>query len=215
MSTTIDVYPTTDYLPLVEETRARTQELFQELYDRHGINALIEVKAFYPSRDKQVQLVPLDVRWSIDLGVGMAYWINGKWDSSSFPSCCERDLIDEVDITRYDDEEPDYPAEMLGQQRPLEFDDFDVSLTQSDLDLLNAQDHYWYEYRNMGGSAVASTGYGLVAVALAEATNGRIASYDYAFNDGHNGDTAEQFLSWWGDEQIAFYGEERFLKARD
>ena len=60
-------------------------------------------------------------------------------------------------------------------------------------------DCYWYEYRNMGGPAVASTGYGLVAAALAEATEGIIALFDSAFDVEHNGESAEQFLAWWGD----------------
>lgn len=46
MSTTIDVYPTTTtHLPLVEETRRRTEELFQQLLDCHGIESTITVRA--------------------------------------------------------------------------------------------------------------------------------------------------------------------------
>ena len=60
------------------------------------------------------------------------------------------------------------------------------------------QDHYWFEYRNFGGPAVASTGYGLAAAALAEASGGIIASFDCAFDCEHNGETAEEFLAWWG-----------------
>lgn len=58
------------------------------------------------------------------------------------------------------------------------------------------------------------TGYGLAAAALAEATDGVIASFDSAFDVEHNGESAEQFLAWWGDKQINFYGPERFLAAR-
>ena len=33
--------------------------------------------------------------------------------------------------------------------------------------------------------------------------------FDGAFgSSGHNGETAERFLAWWGDEQMAFYGKE-------
>lgn len=70
---------------------------------------------------------------------------------------------------------------MLGQIRPLEADDFEGNLTAAQLLQLNQQTHYWYEYRNLGGPAVASNGYGLVAAALAEAAEGRIASMGYAF----------------------------------
>lgn len=49
MSTTIGVYPTTAFMPLVEQTRARTQKLFQYFLNQHGIGSTIEVKAFYPS----------------------------------------------------------------------------------------------------------------------------------------------------------------------
>ena len=87
-------------------------------------------------------------------------------------------------------------------------------MPQATLDLVLAQDHYWYEYRNMGGPAVASTGYGLVAAALAEATDGVIASFDSAFDIEHNGETAEQFLSWWGDRRLTSTEPERFLAAR-
>ena len=52
MSTAIDVYPTVNALPLVEEIRGRTQELFQTLFNRHGIGSTIEVIAFYPSPSK-------------------------------------------------------------------------------------------------------------------------------------------------------------------
>lgn len=40
---------------------------------------------------------------------------------------------------------------------------------------------------------MASTGYGLVAAALAEQTGGLIASWDSAF-DERNGQTAKEFL---------------------
>ena len=72
----------------------------------------------------------------------------------------------------------------------------------------------WYEYRNLGGPAVASTGYGLVAAALAEATNGVIASFDSAFDIEHNGESAQKFLTWWGEKQMTFYGTESFKKSR-
>ena len=62
----------------------------------------------------------------------------------------------------------------------------------------------------MGTEAIASTGYRLVAAVLAEQTNGIIASWDGAF-DKHNVETAEEFLQWWGDEQIARYGLEALL----
>lgn len=62
----------------------------------------------------------------------------------------------------------------------------------------------------MGASAVASTGYGLSIAALAEATDGVIASWDSAFDSKHNGETAEQFLAWWGDERLDYFGPSRF-----
>lgn len=65
-------------------------------------------------------------------------------------------------------------------------------------------------YRNAGGPAVSSTGYGLVAAALAEATDGIIASFDSAFGEDANGQSAAEFLAWWGDRQLAFYGLDRF-----
>lgn len=51
VSTMFDIYPATGYLPLVERTRAKTQELFRQLLDRRGIASVIEVKAFHPTAE--------------------------------------------------------------------------------------------------------------------------------------------------------------------
>lgn len=84
MSTAIDVYPTINALPLVEEIRGRTQELFQTLLNRHGIGSTIEVKAFYPSSaDIPIKYVEKDVVWTPDLYLGFEYSIDGIWDSDS------------------------------------------------------------------------------------------------------------------------------------
>lgn len=212
MSTTIDIYPANEHLPLVEQTRARTEELFQQLLDRHGIASTIEIKAFYPKPEPgPIRYVADNVHWRPGLDLGFAYWINGEWDSSSWPSCLVVDADDFV--TEEDTVWPfSWTPEFIGARTII--DEFQEILPQTKLDLVLAQDHYWYEYRNMGGPAVASTGYGLVAAALAEATDGVIASFDCAFDIEHNGETAEQFLTWWGDRQVDFYGAERFLPAR-
>ncbi|PHP53363.1 hypothetical protein [Actinomyces ruminis] len=86
-------------------------------------------------------------------------------------------------------------------------------LSPETLDLIDARRHFWSEYRNAAGPAVASTGYGLAAAALAEATDGVLASFDSAFDLEHNGETAAEFLSWWGDHQINFYGTKQFLRS--
>ena len=212
MSTTIDVYPTVDALPLVEEIRSRTQELFQTLLNRHGIGSTIEVKAFYPSRaDIPIKYVEIDTVWTPDLYLGFEYSIDGIWDSDSWPSCSfveDDDRISEEDLT----DPPDYKPEYLGLWYIVgEFEDI---VPPTRLAKILAQDHYWSDERNFGGPPVASTGYGLVCAALAEATDGIIASFDCAFDEKHNGETAEEFLLWWGDRQINFYGEDAFRNPR-
>lgn len=100
---------------------------------------------------------------------------------------------------------------MLGDCLPIEADELDLPLSDDDMRRLNVQSHWWHDVRNFAGPAVASIGYGFVAVALAEETRGRVVPTDGAFlNDGHNGETAEQFLAWWGDEQMSFYGKKPF-----
>lgn len=42
MSTTIDVYPTTHHLPLIEDTARRTEELFNEVLARHNVETAEE-----------------------------------------------------------------------------------------------------------------------------------------------------------------------------
>jgi hypothetical protein len=212
MSTTIDVYPTINALPLVEEIRGRTQELFQTLLNRHGIGSTIEVKALYPSpTDAPIKYVEKDTVWTPDLYLTFDYLIDGIWDSASWPSCSfveDEDRISEEDLT----DPPDYKPEYLGLWYIVgEFEDI---VPPTRLAKILAQDHYWSDERNFGGPPVASTGYGLVCAALAEATDGIIASFDCAFDEKHNGETAEEFLLWWGDRQINFYGEDAFRNPR-
>ena len=212
MSTSIDVYPTVDALPLVEEIRGRTQELFQTLLNRHGIGSTIEVKALYPSpTDAPIKYVEKDTVWTPDLYLTFDYLIDGIWDSAFWPSCSfveDEDRISEEDLT----DPPDYKPEYLGLWYIVgEFEDI---VPPTRLAKILAQDHYWSDERNFGGPPVASTGYGLVCAALAEATDGIIASFDCAFDEKHNGETAEEFLLWWGDRQINFYGEDAFRNPR-
>ena len=143
--------------------------------------------------------------------LGFGYWINGEWDSTSWPGCFA--VEDDDRITK---EDLVYPftskPEHLGLWSIVE--EFEDLLPPEQLTKVLRQDHYWYEYRNLGGPAVASTGYGLVAAALAEATNGVIASFDSAFDIEHNGESAQKFLTWWGEAQMTFYGTESFKKSR-
>ena len=192
MSTAIDVYPTVNALPLVEEIRGRTQELFQTLLNRHGIGSTIEVIAFYPSPSKlPIKDVEKDTVWTPDLYLGFEYLIDGIWDSNSWHSCSFIEADDR------------YIVEELENIVP-----------PTRLSKILAQDHYWFDENDSDGPPVASTGYGLVCAALAEATEGIIASSDCESDEKYNAETAEEFLAWWGDRQIDFYGEDAFRNPR-
>ena len=192
MSTAIDVYPTVNALPLVEEIRGRTQELFQTLLSRHGIGSTIEVIAFYPSPSKlPIKDVEKDTVWTPDLYLGFEYLIDGIWDSNSWHSCSFIEADDRYIVEELEDIVP-----------------------PTRLSKILAQDHYWFDENNSDGPPVASTGYGLVCAALAEATEGIIASFDCESDEKYNGETAEEFLVWWGDRQIDFYGEDAFRNPR-
>ena len=192
MSTAIDVYPTVNALPLVEEIRGRTQELFQTLLNRHGIGSTIEVIAFYPSPSKlPIKDVEKDTVWTPDLYLGFEYLIDGIWDSNSWHSCSFIEADDRYIVEELEDTVP-----------------------PTRLSKILAQDHYWFDENNSDGPPVASTGYGLVCAALAEATEGIIASFDCESDEQYNGETAEEFLAWWGDRQIDFYGEDAFRNPR-
>lgn len=192
MSTAIDVYPTVNALPLVEEIRGRTQELFQTLLNRHGIGSTIEVIAFYPSPSKvPIKDVEKDTVWTPDLYLGFEYLIDGIWDSNSWHSCSFIEADDRYIVEELEDIVP-----------------------PTRLSKILAQDHYWFDENNSDGPPVASTGYGLVCAALAEATEGIIASFDCESDEKYNSETAEKFLAWWGDRQIDFYGEDAFRNPR-
>ena len=192
MSTVIDVYPTVNALPLVEEIRGRTQELFQTLLNRHGIGSTIEVIAFYPSPSKlPIKDVEKDTVWTPDLYLGFEYLIDGIWDSNSWHSCSFIEADDRYIVEELEDIVP-----------------------PTRLSKILAQDHYWFDENDSDGPPVASTGYGLVCAALAEATEGIIASFDCESDEKYNGETAEEFLAWWGDRQIDFYGEDAFRNPR-
>lgn len=192
MSTAIDVYPTVNALPLVEEIRGRTQELFQTLLNRHGIGSTIEVIAFYPSPSKlPIKDVEKDTVWTPDLYLGFEYLIDGIWDSNSWHSCSFIEADDRYIVEELEDIVP-----------------------PTRLSKILAQDHYWFDENDSDGPPVASTGYGLVCAALAEATEGIIASSDCESDEKYNAETAEDFLAWWGDRQIDFYGEDAFRNPR-
>ena len=192
MSTAIDVYPTVNALPLVEEIRGRTQELFQTLLSRHGIGSTIEVKARYPSPSKvPIKDVEKDTVWTPDLYLGFEYLIDGIWDSNSWHSCSFIEADDRYIVEELEDIVP-----------------------PTRLSKILAQDHYWFDENDSDGPPVASTGYGLVCAALAEATEGIIASSDCESDEKYNAETAEEFLAWWGDRQIDFYGEDAFRNPR-
>ena len=192
MSTAIDVYPTVNALPLVEEIRGRTQELFQTLFNRHGIGSTIEVIAFYPSPSKlPIKDVEKDTVWTPDLYLGFEYLIDGIWDSNSWHSCSFIEADDRYIVEELEDIVP-----------------------PTRLSKILAQDHYWFDENDSDGPPVASTGYGLVCAALAEATEGIIASSDCESDEKYNAETAEEFLAWWGDRQIDFYGEDAFRNPR-
>ena len=192
MSTAIDVYPTVNALPLVEEIRGRTQELFQTLLNRHGIGSTIEVITFYPSPSKlPIKDVEKDTVWTPDLYLGFEYLIDGIWDSNSWHSCSFIEADDRYIVEELEDIVP-----------------------PTRLSKILAQDHYWFDENDSDGPPVASTGYGLVCAALAEATEGIIASFDCESDEKYNGETAEEFLAWWGDRQIDFYGEDAFRNPR-
>lgn len=192
MSTAIDVYPTVNALPLVEEIRGRTQELFQTLLNRHGIGSTIEVIAFYPSPSKlPIKDVEKDTVWTPDLYLGFEYLIDGIWDSNSWHSCSFIEADNRYIVEELEDIVP-----------------------PTRLSKILAQDHYWFDENDSDGPPVASTGYGLVCAALAEATEGIIASSDCESDEKYNAETAEEFLAWWGDRQIDFYGEDAFRNPR-
>ena len=192
MSTAIDVYPTVNALPLVEEIRGRTQELFQTLLNRHGIGSTIEVIAFYPSPSKlPIKDVEKDTVCTPDLYLGFEYLIDGIWDSNSWHSCSFIEADDRYIVEELEDIVP-----------------------PTRLSKILAQDHYWFDENDSDGPPVASTGYGLVCAALAEATEGIIASSDCESDEKYNAETAEEFLAWWGDRQIDFYGEDAFRNPR-
>lgn len=192
MSTAIDVYPTVNALPLVEEIRGRTQELFQTLLNRHGIGSTIEVIAFYPSPSKlPIKDVEKDTVWTPDLYLGFEYLIDGIWDSNSWHSCSFIEADDRYIVEELEDIVP-----------------------PTRLSKILAQDHYWFDENDSDGPPVASTGYGLICAALAEASEGIIASSDCESDEKYNAETAEEFLAWWGDRQIDFYGEDAFRNPR-
>lgn len=211
MSTTISTFPASDFLPLVSDTRSRTQELFQQLLIRHEVRSTIEVKAYLDMDDQGAGLeAAADQRWYPGLDLRFEYWLNGRCDSSSWPCCFKREpgeLITEEDI-RSDKNPTGASPELLGQWWYIA--ELAGVVSPGDFSKRSNSDHYWGEYRNMGASAVASTGYGLSIAALAEATDGVIASWDSAFDSKHNGETAEQFLAWWGDERLDYFGPSRF-----
>lgn len=212
MSTTIEVYPSINAMPLVEQIRTRAQELFQELLDRYNIKSTVEIKAYFLVFDSKGPEVPIGSRWEKDIGLCFQYLINGQWKANTWPSCYpfdDDDRITEEDLKEDESDAEGSAPEFLGQLWFAE--EYAGRVPASKLTRAAQCDHRWDEYRNLGGHAVASTEYGLVAAALDEATDGFILSVDSAFEESHNGEGAAEFLSWWGDRQMEMYGVQSFL----
>lgn len=84
MSPSIDVFPTTGVMPLVEQTRARVEELLQDLLDSYPTRSTIEVKTFTNAKgDDDPHPVDVSTRWEPELGVGCAYYLDGEWVAST------------------------------------------------------------------------------------------------------------------------------------
>jgi hypothetical protein len=201
------VYLATDFMPLVEQTRARTQELFQRALDRHNINSTIGIKSLLSKgTEGPRRYVENNLRWEKGLELGFDCFLNGERISALWPICFP--LEDEDYITKEEIEQSEYSPEFIGVWRIV--DDFTGIVPSTTLNAILTQDHYWNEYRSIGTHTIGSTGYGFVMDAVAEATDGILATFDGAFDLAHNGETAEQFLSWWEDQQFANYGLESF-----
>lgn len=85
--------------------------------------------------------------------IGFGYWLNGVWDCSSWPECIARDDDDLIE-----DGDPDarpYPS-LIGRWGVLP--KLSHRLAPEALDLIDARRHFWSEYPNAAGPAVASTG---------------------------------------------------------
>ena len=211
---TIDVYPTMDVLPLVADTASRAEALFNELLSHHGIAPEVRIEPYYypASVTEAIRRVEPGVRWSLGLELGFNYRLHGEDCGNSFPACvafeeedriCENDLLGNSKYSSVG-----YEQRFLGQWGVIA--DLAAEMIEPELLVKAARSqHYWYEYRSAVSGAVASTGYGFVAAALAEQTGGLIASWDCAF-DEPNGQTADQFLLWWGEKQISLYGLDTF-----
>lgn len=206
MSTTFRIYPGNDVLPLIEETRVKTEQLFQDFLKEHKIDGKLEVKAFYYGSDIEV---PKDLRWETEMELAFGYYFKGEWVGTSFPRINKREIIEEFDL-QSPEYQYGYPAHMLGSQIPLEADEFDVPISEEELDLLNSKSYYWDEYRSAGSGVFASTGYGFVAIALAQACDGRILSGDGAFNERCSGVSGDEALTFWGAKCIDCWGVDSY-----
>ncbi|WP_454296697.1 hypothetical protein [Salana multivorans] len=128
MSTTIDVYPTTATFTLVEQTRARTEELFNELLRRHGLESVVTVHA-YVMRDGATVPVPEGMVWAIDTHLVFEYAVDGDPRACSWPSCRARD-----------DEDID---EDTGNWFVI--DELRGRVDESRLEAADVVGHHWYE----------------------------------------------------------------------
>lgn len=111
-----------------------------------------------------------------------SYFIDGELRASSWPSCWGKDEC-------YEEFQEEYAVECVDELKDVHWYLADLShrVPLETLKQMSTINYYWGDYRNMGGLAVSSIGYGLVAAALAESTDGLIASSDRAFDPDHNG----------------------------
>lgn len=189
VSTSIDVFPLSAYQPSFREVRDLTQQRYNDLLARHDVPYRIDIEVILSRSHDRATESDLDARWLADTGATFLYCVDGTTAAASWPACMS-------------DDDPDIEGHMV--------DEWEDRLPASTLEQARRIGYWWSDHRPMGGRAVSSVGYGLVAAAISELADGLICSSDNAFPEEWSPMRHEEFLARWGDDEIQWHGVERF-----
>lgn len=200
MTAALTVHPLTSTQPDLTALQERVQELVDEMASKYGLNTAVHAV---------VSAGETDAAFTVEVTAG------GFWVGQIVVERKDRLRISEDEVEEFGrfGHPHGYPPEMVGAPYPFVRHEFKQELSDEHFDAMNLISHeYWVEPDETPAAIIIS---GLVAAAIAEQVDGRLAGETDAFDLYRHGETAGELLQWWVDTRIGWFGTLAFTNPRD
>lgn len=199
MTADLFIHPLTSNPIDSELLQVRVQELATGLLEASGIEVPVRVE-HTGTTDKEGR----------ELGV----FVDGTWIATVQYGWRERLRIGENEVEEYErfGEGNEYPPEMVGAPYPYLRREFKATISDEHFEAMNFIGHLYYVAPSEHPAADIIAGF--VAAGIAEQVDGRLTGSNDAFDLYRHGETAAEFLAWWGSSRIAWFGHQAFTDPR-